>query len=295
LAESISSRGGNVTLSDQTSRDGVQGFARPALALVGFALFGYGVIVALENATGMKIQAGPLAAIILGFVIAAAGVLWHLQTSRTERPASARVVPSLAPSGSPPATPDTKPSDAAAAKDRVATAPPLASEGDKAQAQHRDQATAKDSAPVAVAAVPAARADMSDAEFKAATLALAGKMRVFEQSYDSKRYQIFDKPTDNQQERDEQIQELKALQSDKVSNFTKDILPQALFVQNELLRRLEQRGITDVPMPPPPAGTSIAMGRRLLQVDVSDVGLLGHQPLHGLAAYLELLASKLTD
>lgn len=282
-----------MTLSDQTSRDGVQGFARAALALVGFALFGYGVIVALENATGMKIQAGPLAAIILGFVIAAAGVLWHLQTSRTERPASARVVPSLAPSGSQPASPDTKPSDAAAAKDRVAAAPPHASEGDKAQAQHRDQATAKGSAPLA--AMPAARADMSDAEFKSATLAFAGKMRTFEQSYDSKRYQIFDKPTDNQQERDEQIQELKALQSEKVSNFTKDILPQAQFLQNELLRRLEQRGITDIPMPQPPAGTSIAMGRRLLQVDVSDVGLLGHQPLHGLAAYLELLASKLTD
>ena len=293
MAESISSRGGSVTLSDQTSRDGVQGFVRAALALVGFALFGYGVIVALENATGMKIQAGPLAAIILGFVIAAAGVLWHLQTSRTERPASARVVPTLAPSGSQPASPDTKPSDAAAAKDRVATAPPHVSEGDKAQAQHRDQTTAKGSTPAV--AMPAARADMSDAEFKSATLALAGKMRVFEQSYDSKRYQIFDKPTDNQQERDEQIQELKALQSEKVSNFTKDILPQAQFVQNELLRRLEQRGITDVPMPPPPAGTSIAMGRRLLQVDVSDVGLLGHQPLHGLAAYLELLASKLTD
>ena len=293
MAESISSRGGSVTLSDQTSRDGVQGFARAALALVGFALFGYGVIVALENATGMKIQAGPLAAIILGFVIAAAGVLWHLQTSRTERPASARVVPSLAPSGSQPASPDTKPSDAAAAKDRVATAPPHAAEGDKAQAQHRDQATAKGSAPPA--AMPAARADMSDAEFKSATLAFAGKMRAFEQSYDSKRYQIFDKPTDNQEERDEQIQELKALQSEKVGNFTKDILPQAQFLQNELLRRLEQRGITDVPMPPPPAGTSIAMGRRLLQVDVSDVGLLGHQPLHGLAAYLELLTSKLTD
>jgi hypothetical protein len=267
----------------------VQGFARAALALVGFALFGYGVIVALENATGMKIQAGPLAAIILGFVIAAAGVLWHLQTSRTERPASAP----LAPSGSQPASPDTKPSDAAAAKDRVATAPPHASEADKAQAQHRDQATAKGSAPLA--AMPAARADMSDADFKSATLAFAGKMRVFEQSYDSKRYQIFDKSTDNQEERDEQIQELKALQSEKVSNFTKDILPQAQFLQNELLRRLEQRGVTDIPMPPPPAGTSIAMGKRLLQVDVSDVGLLGHQPLHGLAAYLELLVSKLTD
>ena len=136
---------------------------------------------------------------------------------------------------------------------------------------------------------------MSAAEFKAATLAFAGKMRAFELSYDSRRYQIFDKQTDNQEERDEQIQELKALQSEKVSNFTKDILPQAQFLQSELLRRLEQRGVTDVPMPAPPAGTSIAMGRRLLQVDVSDVGLLGHQPLHGLAAYLELLASKLTD
>ena len=288
-----------MTLSDQSSRDGVQGFARAVLALVGFALFGYGVIVALENTTGMKIQAGPLAAIIVGFVIATAGVLWHLQTSRTERPASARVAPSLAPqpSGAQPAAPDTKPSDATAAKDHVATAPPVghaaAPQADTAAAQRRDQATGKGPAPAA--AMPTARADMSAAEFKAATLAFAGKMRTFELSYDSRRYQIFDKPTDNQEERDQQIQELKALQGEKVSNFTKDILPQAQFLQTELLRRLEQRGITDIPLPAPPAGTSIAMGRRLLQVDVSDVGLLGHQPLHGLAAYLELLASKLND
>ena len=166
------------------------------------------------------------------------------------------------------------------------------------------------------AATPVARADMSNAEFKSAALAFAGKMRAFEQSYDSRRYQIFDKRTDNQQERDEQIQELKALQNEKISDFAKDILPQAQFLQGELSRRLAQRGVTDVPMPPPPtavrgerivhrgqgilmppppAGTSIAMGKRLLQVDVSDVGLLGHQPVHGLAAYLELLASKLTD
>src|SRR5262249_18580947 len=292
-------RGESVTLSDQSSRDGVQGFARAVLALVGFALFGYGVIVALENATGMKIQAGPLAAIVVGFVIAAAGVLWHLQTSRTERSASARVAPALAPqrSGSQPAAPDTKPADATAAKDHVATAPPAghaaAPPGETAAAQRRDQATGK--GPPPVAATSTARADMSAAEFKAATLAFAGKMRAFELSYDSRRYQIFDKQTDNQEERDQQIQELKALQSEKVSNFTRDILPQAQFLQTELLRRLEKRGVTDVPLPAPPAGTSVAMGRRLLQVDVSDVGLLGHQPLHGLAAYLELLASKLND
>jgi hypothetical protein len=288
-----------LTYTDPYSRDGVHGVTRAALALVGFALLGYGVIVALENATGMKIQAGPLAAIIAGFVIAAAGVLWHLQTSRSGTSVSTRVEPSVAPqpSNSQSSAPAGKPADAAVANDRGATAPSaghsLALEGDKTTALRRDQAIGKGSEPVTGA--PAARAGMSDAEFKSATLAFAGKMRVFEQSYDSRRYQIFDKRTDNQEERDEQIQELKALQNEKVSDFAKDILPQAQFLQGELLRRLEQRGVTDVPMPPPPAGTSIAMGRRLLQVDVSDVGLLGHQPVHGLAAYLELLASRLTD
>jgi hypothetical protein len=267
--------------------------------MVGFALLGYGVIVALENATGMKIQAGPLAAIVSGFVIAAAGVLWHLQTSRTGIPVSARVEPVVVPqpSSSQAPSPDRKPSDAAAVSNHVATAPATAQspalEGDKTATQRRDPTKAKVAEPAAAA--PVARPDMSDAEFKAATLAFANRMRTFEQSYDQRRYQIFDKRTDNQDERDEQIQELKALQGEKVGDFTKDILPQAQLLQSELLRRLEQRGVTDIPVPPPPAGNSIAMGKRLLQVDVSDVGLLGHQPVHGLAAYLEFLASKLTD
>jgi hypothetical protein len=277
----------------------VQGITRAILALVGFALLGYGVIVALENAIGMKIQAGPLAAIVSGFVIAAAGVLWHLQTSRTGTSVSARVEPVVVPqpSNSQTSSPDRKPSDAGSANNHAATAPSAghspALESDKTATQRRDLTMGKVSGPATAA--PVARTDMSDTEFKAATLAFAGKMRTFEQSYDSRRYQIFDKRTDNQEERDEQIQELKALQSAKVNDFTKDILPQAQFVQSELLRRLEQRGVADVSMPPPPAGTSIAMGKRLLQVDVSDVGLLGHQPVHGLAAYLEFLASKLAD
>jgi hypothetical protein len=272
----------------------VQGITRAILALVGFALLGYGVIVALENAIGMKIQAGPLAAIVSGIVIAAAGVLWHLQTSRTGTSVSARVelVVAPQPSNSQASSPDRKPSDAASAK---ATAPSAghapALESDATQ--RRDLTMGKVLEPATAA--PVARTDMSDAEFKAATLAFAGKMRTFEQSYDSRRYQIFDKRTDNQEERDEQIQELKALQSAKVNDFAKDILPQAQFLQSELSRRLERRGVADVSMPPPPAGTSIAMGKRLLQVDVSDVGLLGHQPVHGLAAYLEFLASKLAD
>jgi hypothetical protein len=288
-----------LTSGDLNYRDGVQGITRAILALVGFALLGYGVIVALENATGMKIQAGPLAAIVSGFVIAAAGVLWHLQASRIDTSVSARVEPVVAPqpSNSQASSPNRKPSDAASANNHVVTAPAAghapALEGDKTATQRRDPAMGKVSEPATATQV--ARADMPDAEFKAATLAFAGKMRTFEQSYDSRRYQIFDKRTDNQDERNEQIQELKALQSEKVSDFTRAILPQAQFLQTELLRRLEQRGVTDIPVPPPPAGASIAMGKRLLQVDVSDVGLLGHQPVHGLAAYLEFLASKLTD
>lgn len=287
-----------MTYTDPYSRDGVHGVTRAALGLVGFALLGYGVIVALENATGMKIQAGPLAAIVAGFVIAAAGVLWHLQTSRSGTSVATRVEPAVVPqpSSTQSSVPGGKPSDATVASDRSAAAPsahPPSSEGDKTAALRRDPTMGKVAEPAA--ATPVARADMSNAEFKSAALAFAGKMRAFEQSYDSRRYQIFDKRTDNQQERDEQIQELKALQNAKISDFAKDVLPQAQFLQGELLRRLEQRGVTDVPMPPPPAGTSIAMGKRLLQVDVSDVGLLGHQPVHGLAAYLELLASKLTD
>ena len=112
--------------SDQYSRDGVHGIARASLALVGFALFGYGVIVALENATGMKIQAGPLAAIIAGFVIAAAGVLWHLQTSRTGGPASARAVPPVVhqPNTASLSPGTAKSLDAAVANNRAAAAPP---------------------------------------------------------------------------------------------------------------------------------------------------------------------------
>src|SRR5262249_16997257 len=138
-----------------------------------------------------------------------------------------------------------------------------------------------------------AYADMPDAELKSATTDLAGKMRAFEQGYDARRYQLFDKQTDNQQERDQQIQELKTLQSDKVAEFTREILPQAQALHETLLQRLQRYGISDVAMPPPPAGTTMAMGRRLLQVDVTDVGLLGHQPVQGLAAYLELLAGRL--
>jgi hypothetical protein len=278
--------------SDQYSRPGAHRIQRATFTLIGFVVLGAVIIVALENATGMKVQTGPFAAIVIGLLIAAAGAVWHIQTTRVRAPASpaaapppaasqpaARVEPQIVPApGDHPAAPQV-------AAPQVATP-----QGDKtAAAGHAEAGKA------AGPAAPAIRLDMPDTEFKSATLAFADKMRTFEQSYDSRRYQIFDQQTETQEERDQQTQDLKALQTEKVSEFSKDILPQAHLLEKELLRRLEQRGISDVPMPPPPAGTSIAMGKRLLQVDVSDVGLLGHRPLHGLAAYLELLASKLTD
>jgi hypothetical protein len=136
---------------------------------------------------------------------------------------------------------------------------------------------------------------MTDTQFKAATAAFTEQMKAFEQFYDSRRLEVLDKRTDTQSERDQQVEQLKALQNEKVSEFARDILPHAQFLQAELTRRLEQQGIGDVPLPPPPAGISIAMGRQILQLDVSDVGLPGHRPVTALASYLELLASKLPD
>jgi hypothetical protein len=273
--------------SDQYSRPGAPQFQRATFTLVGFVVLGAVVIVALENATGMKMQTGPFAAIVIGLLIAAAGAVWHIQTTRVRAPASPAAAP---PAASQPAA-RVEPQIAPPPPGDHPAAPQVATpQGEKtATAGHAEAGKA------AGPAAPVARADMPDTEFKSATLAFADKMRAFEQSYDSRRYQIFDQQTETQEERDQQTQDLKALQTEKVSEFSKDILPQAHLLEKELLRRLEQRGISDVPMPPPPAGTSIAMGKRLLQVDVSDVGLLGHRPLHGLAAYLELLASKLTD
>ena len=237
----------------------------------------------------MKIQTGPLAAIIAGLIIAAAGVLWHLQTTRTSRP----VVADAPPPASAPVSPPSQPQGTGIAVDHSAGRAPAAPAPKPESAKAAD--AVDKAAPPAEAARPPlpAYAAMSDTEIKSATTALAGTMRAFEQGYDARRYQIFDKQTESQQERDQQIADLKTLQSEKVAEFTKQILPQAQALQEDLQQRLQRLGITDVAMPPPPAGTTMAMGRRLLQVDVTDVGLLGHQPVHGLAAYLELLASRL--
>jgi hypothetical protein len=259
---------------------------RVVWTVFGFAVVGSGVILALEHATRMKIQTGPLAAIIAGLIIAAAGVLWHLQTTRTSRPVIADAPQPASVPGSPPSQPQSTSVDHSGGR-----APDAPTKPENAKAA---DATDKVAPPAEAARPPLpAYAAMSDAEIKSATAALAGTMRVFEQGYDARRYQFLDKQTESQQERDQQIQDLKTLQSEKVAEFTKQILPQAQALQEDLQQRLQRYGITDVAMPPPPAGTTMAMGRRLLQVDVTDVGLLGHQPVHGLAAYLELLASRL--
>ena len=184
-------------------------------------------------------------------------------------------------------------------------APPVAQQpqaGAQPAASASDQTTAVPPAAQTAAKIPdapvitmLASADMSDAQFKSATTAFTEQMKAFEQSYDSRRLEILEKRTDTQSERDQQVEELKTLQNEKVSGFARDILPHAQFLQAELTRRLQQQGIGDVPLPPPPAGISIAMGRQILQMDVNDVGLPGHRPVTGLASYLELLAGKLPD
>ncbi len=239
---------------------------------------------------------GPLLAIIVGLVITAAGVWWQVHLARAPKPGALADAPTApiarpeAPASRPapqvgPAQvteqPQVSPQPAAPAPERTTAAPPASEIDAKAR-----------SAP---AVTQLGAADMTDTQFKAATAAFTEQMKAFEQFYDSRRLEILDRRTDTQGERDQQLEELKALQNQKVSEFARDILPHAQFLQAELTRRLEQQGIGDVPLPPPPAGISIAMGRQILQMDVSDVGLPGHRPVTGLASYLELLASKLPD
>lgn len=234
-------------------------------------------------------NAGPLVAIIVGLMITAAGVWWQVHLARAPKSASV--------AGAPPA-PIARP------EPRVAVSPPPQQQQASVQpaAPASEQTTAVPAAAQTDAKTPdvpavtmLASADMSDAQFKSATTAFTEQMKAFEQFYDTRRLEILDKRTDTQSERDRQVEELKALQNEKVSGFTRDILPHAQFLQAELTRRLQQQGIGDVPLPPPPAGISIAMGRQILQMDVGEVGLPGHRPVTGLASYLELLASKLAD
>ncbi len=248
-------------------------------------------------------NAGPLVAIIVGLIIAAAGVLWQVHLARGPKPDPVAQVPGAAALAHPEPAPTVHQSSAMAGLEagptppatdqhtaiKPSAAPPVA---EQAPAVQSAQSKAK-SPPAPVVMV--ASADMSDAQFKSATMAFAEQMKAFEQSYDSRRLEVLEKPTGSQSDRDQQIDELKALQNDKVSAFTRDVLPHARFLQGELVRRLQQQGVGDVPLPPPPAGISIAMGRQILQTDVSDVGLPGHRPVTGLASYLELLASKLPD
>ncbi len=241
-------------------------------------------------------NAGPLVAIIVGLMITAAGVWWQVHLARAPKSASIAGAP-MAPIARP-----EPPSSIPAPQVAASPVPQQQQPSTQPATPASEQATAVPSAAQTAAKTPdapvitmLASADMSDAQFKSATIAFAEQMKAFEQSYDSRRLEILEKGTDTPSERDQQVEELKALQNEKVSGFARDILPHAQFLQAELTRRLQQQGIGDVPLPPPPAGISIAMGRQILQMDVNDVGLPGHRPVTGLASYLELLAGKLPD
>jgi hypothetical protein len=241
-------------------------------------------------------NAGPLVAIIVGLMITAAGVWWQVHLARAPKSASIAGAP-MAPIARP-----EPPSSIPAPQVAASPVPQQQQPSTQPATPASEQATAVPSAAQTAAKTPdapvitmLASADMSDAQFKSATIAFAEQMKAFEQSYDSRRLEILEKRTDTPSERDQQVEELKALQNEKVSGFARDILPHAQFLQAELTRRLQQQGIGDVPLPPPPAGISIAMGRQILQMDVNDVGLPGHRPVTGLASYLELLAGKLPD
>jgi len=245
------------------------------------------VILATESASCMKIQTGPLLTIIGGFVIAALGVFWHVHMARTESGAAPHgVVPSVK----------------LQSEEKEKT---LTNIGDKSPSggisvgQDNDKNTSGgiqdvDRGSDSITETAANHVEMPNMELKKSTLVFANKIRTFEQSYDSKREQIVRMHVGGQAEREGQTLELKALDAEKIAEFTKTFLPNAQFLHSELLRRLQQRGI-DVTVPPPPRGISIALGRSLLQLDITVGGLPGYRPVHGLASYLEMLANSLTD
>src|SRR5262245_51438596 len=157
----------------------------------------------------------------------------------------------------------------------------------------QDVAPPSSPGPVAERSSPA-QVGSPDAALKASALAFAIKIRAFELTFDARREQIFDKKVGDQAARQEQMQELKAIDREKANEFTQTFLPQAQQMEGELLRRLQARGI-NAAVPPPPRGISMALGRSLLQLSATDVALPGHRPVQGLAAYLEFLAGNLPD
>ncbi len=249
----------------------------------------------------MRIQAGPLITIICGFVIAAVGFFWHIHTTRTEKAASRGVAPSSISASSdvqPSPKTDVQPSpkkEETAGETVAAREPAVKPQTDSNTSSNQNQDVERSSSPgpVAEKSTPA-QVGISDAEFKSSALAFAGKIRVFEQSFNSRRDQIFDKQPGNQAGRHDQMQELKAIEREKANEFTQAFLPQAQFMEGELLRRLQGHGINAV-VPPPPRGISMVLGRSLLQLDTRDSTLPGHRPVQGLASYLEFLASNLPD
>jgi hypothetical protein len=261
----------------------------------------------------MRIQAGPLITIICGLVIAAAGFFWHMHTARTEKTASRGVTPpsisqrdirpslqkEVQPSPekevqlSPQKGVQPSPKKEETAGEEVAVRDPVVNSTTDSNKPTQDVGQPSSPGPVA-ARQPPAQVGMSDADFKLSVLAFAGRIRVFEQSFDTKRDQIFDKQVRDQAARQEQMQELKAIEREKANEFNQTVLPEAQLMERELLRRLQAHGISVV-VPPPPRGISMALGRSLLQLDTRDVALPGHRPVQGLASYLKFLANNLPD
>jgi hypothetical protein len=232
----------------------------------------------------MKVQTGPLLTIIAGFVIAAVGVFWHAHLARTANGAAPRgVVPNV----------ELQPEEEGKTAGDIGVKSPG---GDTSVGQDDNKNTGVDGnqqvdRPRETAM---AQVEMPNMELKSSTFVFANEIRTFEQSYDSRREQIVGMHIGIQADREGQALELKALDAEKIAEFTKTFLPNAQFLQAELLRRLQQRGI-DVAVPPPPRGISIALGRSILQLDIRAGGLPGYRPVHGLASYLEMLASNLPD
>lgn len=69
------------------------------IAGIGFSWLAYSGILALQDVTAMKIQNGPLVTIILGAIVAEAGIFWHIYLSKKPDEAMPIVIPAAPSNG----------------------------------------------------------------------------------------------------------------------------------------------------------------------------------------------------
>ena len=83
FVEQISLGLGFVSLVAQEWWDEMPKPLRYVITITGFAFLIYGLLHFIEQQTGMELQKGPLTVIVIGLLVVAGGMIWHIDLSQT--------------------------------------------------------------------------------------------------------------------------------------------------------------------------------------------------------------------